>query len=243
MPQLIKNIKGEVLPNLIGQIKLASVEGIIQSDGYVGMNGFIAFLQDYSKVIFTDTIKKPINFGVKAAYQSVTVNMSYNDIKPSSIPLAACRYSLPDRALWINANLEPPYSYTLDSIMVNGDEYITDPNTIIIIPPVTVTTINGIENFSEIVDWMNEIFESVGLVNYRAQLSYKTPSLYGGAAEFYIIRPVADTFSINISALNNFNFTYTNNNLYLDGYPTGGLYYNFSCSGITIENGEITNNY
>lgn len=154
---------------------------------------------------------------------------------------SACRYSSPENAAWINTEIYSSYTFTMSSLIVNGDEYIVSPEVFVLTPPVTVTTINGIENFDEIVDWINSVFISLGLVNYRAQLSYKTPGVYYEQSQFYIIKPSTDTFNMIIDNNNNYTFRYTEDNLYIDDFPVSGVYYGIDCSGITLSGNTITN--
>lgn len=66
MPQLIKNIQAEIIDNPIGDIELFNtLVGQTQEGDYINISGIVAFLQNFSKVIYSENISKPIGFGLK----------------------------------------------------------------------------------------------------------------------------------------------------------------------------------
>ena len=78
--QLLKNIQGEVYPNVIDSIRyVSSVYGEIQQEDYINLNGFTAFLQNLSRAEETAALKIPLSFGLKDNYNKtmVTLEISY----------------------------------------------------------------------------------------------------------------------------------------------------------------------
>ena len=80
MPILIKKVEGLIQPNIIGDvIYLKSVNGQVQREDYVNVNGFTAYLQNMSRMEFTQLLQKPISFGLKNSNSipSTTLEISY----------------------------------------------------------------------------------------------------------------------------------------------------------------------
>ena len=66
MPQLIKKVEGQVFDFTVGDIKFSNqLVAQVQGEDYINMNGFIAFLQNLSKVEDTYLLNKPARFGLK----------------------------------------------------------------------------------------------------------------------------------------------------------------------------------
>lgn len=80
MPILIQNIKGEILTNITSNVRYVSViNGLIQKEDYINLNGFIGFTQNLSKTDETYGMNKPINFGLIDTYNksNITLEISY----------------------------------------------------------------------------------------------------------------------------------------------------------------------
>lgn len=66
MPQLIKNIQAEELVLNTGSVSgINSLSGVIKEEDYVQLYGFVAYLQNLTKVDETVLLTKPLNFGLK----------------------------------------------------------------------------------------------------------------------------------------------------------------------------------
>lgn len=79
MPILIKNIQGEVITNVIDNVRyVSSVYGEIQQEDYIKLNGFIGYTQDLSRAEETYGIVKPLNFGLLDGYNKKIVTLEIN---------------------------------------------------------------------------------------------------------------------------------------------------------------------
>ncbi len=66
MPKLLKFIEGEIFQVITDDIIYnKSITGEIQNEDYINLNGFIAFLQNFSKIEDSEILNKPIIFGLK----------------------------------------------------------------------------------------------------------------------------------------------------------------------------------
>ena len=80
MPQLIRNIQGEIHASPIGEVILVkSIVGSIQLEDYIIMNGFIAYLQNLTRTEYTKALDKPLTYGLTNKYNipMVTLEISY----------------------------------------------------------------------------------------------------------------------------------------------------------------------
>jgi|Laugrespbdmm15dd_1035085.scaffolds.fasta_scaffold295878_1 hypothetical protein len=80
MPQLIKNIQGEVLTNVITDVKFVSnVTGEVQREDHINLNGFVGFLQNLTKTEETNALTIPNPFGLQNKHNKkiVTLEISY----------------------------------------------------------------------------------------------------------------------------------------------------------------------
>ena len=80
MIPIIKNIQAEILANYTSNLYyLSSLESQIQYGDYIKINGFIGYLQNFSKAIELENLIKPDLFGLKNQYNlpTVTLNISY----------------------------------------------------------------------------------------------------------------------------------------------------------------------
>lgn len=80
MPQLIISVTSNILDNFSTSVILFnSVTAQVQQEDYINLNGFTAYLQNFSKIEFTQTLQKPLTFGLVNTYNvpMVTLNISY----------------------------------------------------------------------------------------------------------------------------------------------------------------------
>lgn len=64
MITLIKNIQGDILTNIVGNVNNSSeILGEIQREDYIDIYAFTAFLQNLSQTPKTSRLNKPIMFG------------------------------------------------------------------------------------------------------------------------------------------------------------------------------------
>lgn len=73
MPILIKDIKAVVLDNYTTNILYyTTLSSEIQFEDYINLNGFIAYLQNFTQVESLTKLNKPITFGLKTKYNLKT---------------------------------------------------------------------------------------------------------------------------------------------------------------------------
>jgi hypothetical protein len=80
MPQLIRNIQGEIHTTPVGEVMLVKdIKGEIQFEDYISINGFVAYLQNLKKTEYTEALINPYNFGLVNKYNipMVTIEISY----------------------------------------------------------------------------------------------------------------------------------------------------------------------
>ena len=79
MPQLIKNIQGNLVDDYIGNVVyMKSIVGEVQEEDYININGFIAYLQNLTQIEFTSGLKQPLNLGLNNKnLPIVTLNINY----------------------------------------------------------------------------------------------------------------------------------------------------------------------
>ena len=78
MPKLIQNVQGEILDNFIGSVyTFTPIIGQIGQEDYINLNGFIAYTQNFSRAEASETLQKPVNFGLVNNKQIVTIEISY----------------------------------------------------------------------------------------------------------------------------------------------------------------------
>lgn len=79
MSQLIKKIEGYVLPYITSDVKYVSqLVGSLQKSDFINIYGLTGFLQNLINVDTTINLQKPMEFGVKNNYNSVTVMLEIN---------------------------------------------------------------------------------------------------------------------------------------------------------------------
>lgn len=78
MPILYKNTEGNVYNNTIGSVVyIKQINGQIQGEDFINLNGFIAYTQNFSKIGVTSSLIKPINFGLFNNIEMTTLEISY----------------------------------------------------------------------------------------------------------------------------------------------------------------------
>jgi hypothetical protein len=80
MPKLLKNITANLADDALGNIVLVkTVEGQVQGEDYINLGGFIAYLQDFSRIEETLTLSRPSTFGLKnnKNIKVVNINIDY----------------------------------------------------------------------------------------------------------------------------------------------------------------------
>lgn len=69
MPQLIKNVQGIIHENVNGSLVYnKSITSEIQKKDFINLNGFIAFLQNFSRTEYTEELTKPLTLGLANQY-------------------------------------------------------------------------------------------------------------------------------------------------------------------------------
>jgi hypothetical protein len=77
MPYLVTKVEGKVLDNFVGGIYVFSnLSGQVQFEDYIELNGFIAYLQNFTQVGYVEKLVKPLNFGLKTQFNLPTQTLS-----------------------------------------------------------------------------------------------------------------------------------------------------------------------
>lgn len=160
---------------------------------------------------------------------------------PFEIPViqTACWYTNPDSQSFIDSSFQnfstPFYNYTMQSFIVNGAELIIGA------PPTytltssnfeTVSTLAGL-TYTNFVTFLNQAFASLGLANYSAQLALNGDQHTSNNQGFYIIRPLNDTFSMQISETNSPDYFISDDDMLGTGY------FLVDCNNITVVDGVV----
>jgi hypothetical protein len=160
---------------------------------------------------------------------------------PFEIPViqTACWYTNPDSQDFMNNSFEsfgtPFYDYTMQSLIVNGVELIIGA------PPSYTLTSSNFETvstpagltYTNFVTFLNQAFASLGLANYSAQLALNGNQHGSQNQGFYIIRPLDDTFSMQISETNTPDYYITDDDMLNLGY------FLVDCDNITVVDGVV----
>ena len=80
MPILVTKISAEILDNFTGSLyAFSSVSAEVQFEDYINLNGFIAYLQNFTEVQYIEYLNKPLKFGLKNQYNvpTYTLEISY----------------------------------------------------------------------------------------------------------------------------------------------------------------------
>lgn len=79
MPQLIRNIQAEAYLVTTGTIiGVKSISGQIQLEDYINLNGYVAYLQNFTKAEETQMLIKPTLFGLVNRYNIPMVTLEIN---------------------------------------------------------------------------------------------------------------------------------------------------------------------
>jgi hypothetical protein len=79
MLKLVKHIQGEVTTEHTGSVKLThSVSGEIQGEDFINLYGFVAYLQNFSRIEETAALVKPSSFGLKNEYDVAIKDIEIN---------------------------------------------------------------------------------------------------------------------------------------------------------------------
>lgn len=158
----------------------------------------------------------------------------------------ACWYTLPDSMTFIDNNFNdivtnfgvPFLELEITSMIINGVEVVTglpftysfDENTFNPTQTIAGTT------STYFVDFLNQSFANLGLTNYSAQLALN--GQLGGSNNdqqgYYLIRPIEDTFQIQISSNYIPQFHITENDI-LNLGPYGSV----DCNNITLSGNTV----
>jgi hypothetical protein len=150
-------------------------------------------------------------------------------------------------------NLYPAYSATtisVNSFLINGVEQLTTPftttinaNTVNWVPAnntivsgCTSGSVTGI-TYTNMVDMMNDMFTTLGLSGYSAQIALEQNTFVTGNSQcgFYLMTPASDMFEINVtsSVSGGADITYTRNDIVALNMP--GNYYDMSYNGFEYD--------
>lgn len=80
MPILVNNVTAQILDNFTGSLYFFSnLSGEVQFEDYINLNGFIAYIQNFTEVGHVQYLQKPQLFGLKNQYNVpiVTLEISY----------------------------------------------------------------------------------------------------------------------------------------------------------------------
>jgi hypothetical protein len=65
MPQLLKNITGNVLDTYTTEINYVSaITGEVQLEDYINLNGIMCYLQNLTQTEYTEAMEKPLLYGL-----------------------------------------------------------------------------------------------------------------------------------------------------------------------------------
>lgn len=78
MPYLVKKIEGEIFEMIEGNCSFVSnILGEVGVEDYIQINDFIAFTQNFSKVVEVEAIPSLVNYGLKNKTQFLELKLSY----------------------------------------------------------------------------------------------------------------------------------------------------------------------
>ncbi len=220
MIQLIKNIEGNFVTNVIGNINYVhKINAELQNSDCIKIYGFTAFLQNLSTTEDTAALAIPALFGYNNQFSQAVVNLDF-----STCNKKASWYNMqesPEYMMGLSCGVYPGPStviFTINSFVINGIEKITTPlsasvNSLTanwipannnVVSACTGTT-TGL-TYTDFVDFLNETFWNLG-VNYRAQISTVEVNVgTNSKSGFYLIYPENDVFYLNTSSNSGFPF-------------------------------------
>lgn len=80
MPQLIKDIQGDILQNITTEVVyVKGVMGILQQEDYIDLFGFNAYLQNLTQTEITQALTVPSFFGLpnSSNLKMITIEIDY----------------------------------------------------------------------------------------------------------------------------------------------------------------------
>jgi hypothetical protein len=78
MPQLVKRVQGEVIDVIIGEVVTSNpIVGEVGTTDYIHLNGITAYIQNFDRVVSSETLSKPLLFGLKNTQTEVVLEISY----------------------------------------------------------------------------------------------------------------------------------------------------------------------
>ncbi len=73
MPKLIKKVEATILDQFMGNLYfVTTLSATVQTEDYINLNGFIAYLQNFKQVETLENLDKPLTFGLKNQYNIPT---------------------------------------------------------------------------------------------------------------------------------------------------------------------------
>ena len=79
MPQLIRNIQGQAYLVTTGNVStFKTITGEIQQEDYINLNGYVAYLQNFTKIDYSELLIKPFLFELKNRYNLPMVTLEIN---------------------------------------------------------------------------------------------------------------------------------------------------------------------
>jgi len=79
MPQLIKNIKGNIYDNTTGNVVyLKGVSAELQQEDYINIYSLIAYLQNFTKIEQAFALTKPLLLGLKYSKNLTVTTLNIN---------------------------------------------------------------------------------------------------------------------------------------------------------------------
>ena len=137
----------------------------------------------------------------------------------------------------------PPLSTTMTPDNIN---WVSATNNIVY--RCTPGQVTG-QTYTNYVDFLNSVFNTLGLNGYKAQVSLKQQKVgdnhYNEHNGFYIIYPSTDSFSIKTESVHNVDkYIYSNTGIsewdpLYNGYNSWSIYGKSFCDGITVTNGKV----
>lgn len=78
MPKLLKNITATLADDSTGDVSfLKTIYCEVQEEDYINLGGFIGYLQNLKKTETTESLNKPLLFGLKTNLTIQNINISY----------------------------------------------------------------------------------------------------------------------------------------------------------------------
>lgn len=187
------------------------------------------------KACWFSMAEKP-EYVMGAFYQDLYGVCSVNDYPTNEVTFNVWEIVINGNPITIPA---PPLSTTMTPSNVNWVSALND-----IVYRCTPGNVTG-QTYTNYVDFLNLVFNTLGLTGYKAQVSLKAQKVgdgyYNENNGFYIIYPATDTFKIKTESTNNMDkYIYSNDGI-SDWNPdnTWRGYNKSFCDGIVVTNGTV----